>query len=99
MIEIKRYTPQEKQDWNDFVAKSRQGTFLFDRNYMDYHQDRFHDHSLMIFYNGKLCALLPANEVVDKTLISHQGLTDGGLLTCNKMTAAITCQVFEAITI
>ena len=68
MIEIKRYTPQEKQDWNDFVAKSRQGTFLFDRNYMDYHQDRFHDQSLMIFYNGKLCALLPANEVVDKTL-------------------------------
>ena len=99
MIEIKRYTPQEKQDWNDFVAKSRQGTFLFDRNYMDYHQDRFHDHSLMIFYNGKLCALLPANEVVDKTLISHQGLTYGGLLTCNKMTAAITCLVFEAINI
>ena len=99
MIEIKRYTPQEKQDWNNFVAKSRQGTFLFDRNYMDYHQDRFHDHSLMIFYNGKLCALLPANEVVDKTLISHQGLTYGGLLTCNKMTAAITCQVFDAINI
>lgn len=99
MIEIKRYTPQEKQDWNDFVAKSRQGTFLFDRNYMDYHQDRFHDHSLMIFYNGKLCALLPANEVVDKALISHQGLTYGGLLTCNKMTAAITCQVFDAINI
>lgn len=99
MIEIKRYTPQEKQDWNDFVAKSRQGTFLFDRNYMDYHQDRFHDHSLMIFYNGKLCALLPANEVVDKTLVSHQGLTYGGLLTCKKMTAAITCQVFDAINI
>ena len=53
----------------------------------------------MIFYNGKLCALLPANEVEDKTLVSHQGLTYGGLLTCNKMTAAITCQVFDAINI
>ena len=105
MIEIKRYTPQEKQDWNDFVAKSRQGTFLFDRNYMDYHQDRFHDHSLMIYYKDKLYALLPANEVVSasnneipqKELVSHQGLTYGGLLTCNKMTAELTCETFEAI--
>ena len=105
MIEIKRYTPQEKQDWNEFVKQSRQGTFLFDRNYMDYHQDRFHDHSLMIYYKDKLYALLPANEVVSasnneipqKELVSHQGLTYGGLLTCNKMTAELTCETFEAI--
>ena len=99
MIEIRRYTSQQKKDWNEFVAKSRQGTFLFDRNYMDYHQDRFHDHSLMIYYKEKLYALLPANEITSpaKTLISHQGLTYGGLLTCNKMTAELTCETFEAI--
>ena len=36
MIEIKRYTPKDAAEWNNFVWKSRQGTFLFDRNYMDY---------------------------------------------------------------
>lgn len=99
MITIKRYTATLWQEWNAFVAASRQGTFLFDRNYMDYHQDRFHDHSLMIYYRDKLYALLPANEVTTpvKTLISHQGLTYGGLLTCNKMTTELTCLAFEAI--
>lgn len=105
MITVTRYTPQDHQTWNEFVKQSRQGTFLFDRNYMDYHQDRFHDHSLMIYYKDKLYALLPANEVVSasnneipqKELVSHQGLTYGGLLTCNKMTAELTCETFEAI--
>ena len=105
MITVTRYTPQNHQTWNEFVKQSRQGTFLFDRNYMDYHKDRFHDHSLMIYYKDKLYALLPANEVVSasnneipqKELVSHQGLTYGGLLTCNKMTAELTCETFEAI--
>ena len=105
MITVTRYTPKNHQIWNEFVKQSRQGTFLFDRNYMDYHQDRFHDHSLMIYYKDKLYALLPANEVVSasnneipqKELVSHQGLTYGGLLTCNKMTAELTCETFEAI--
>ena len=105
MITVTRYTPKKHQTWNEFVKQSRQGTFLFDRNYMDYHQDRFHDHSLMIYYKDKLYALLPANEVVSasnneilqKELVSHQGLTYGGLLTCNKMTAELTCETFEAI--
>ena len=99
MITIKRYSATLCQEWNAFVTASRQGTFLFDRNYMDYHQDRFQDHSLMIYHQNKLYALLPANEVTApfKTLISHQGLTYGGLLTCNKMTAELTCQAFEVI--
>ena len=100
MITVTRYTPKNHQTWNEFVKQSRQGTFLFDRNYMDYHQDRFHDHSLMIYYKDKLYALLPANEVVSasnneipqKELVSHQGLTYGGLLTCNKMTAELTAR-------
>lgn len=99
MITIKRYTPEQRQVWNDFVTRSRQGTFLFDRNYMNYHQDRFQDHSLMIYYKNKLYALLPANEVKqpEKIMYSHQGLTYGGLITCNKMTTKLTCEAFQTI--
>lgn len=98
MIDIKRYTPEDAAEWNSFVWKSRQGTFLFDRNYMDYHQDRFHDHSLMFYYKGRLYALLPANEVIEhKILYSHQGLTYGGLLTCPKVTAEVCIDIFEAL--
>ena len=74
MLEIVRYTPDQKQAWNDFVSRSKNGTFLLDRNYMDYHADRFTDHSLMVYRRDKLYALLPGN-IAGDTFYSHQGLT------------------------
>ena len=61
MLEIVRYTPDQKQAWNDFVGRSKNGTFLLDRDYMDYHADSFTDHSLMVYRRDKLYALLPIN--------------------------------------
>jgi len=46
---------------------------------MDYHQDRFTDNSYIIFKDNKPFALFPAN-ATNNTLISHQGLTYGGLV-------------------
>jgi hypothetical protein len=80
MFEIKKYNDADKEAWNAFVDQSRNATFLLNRSYMDYHSDRFHDHSLMVFHNNKLYALLPANEDGD-IFYSHQGLTYAGLLT------------------
>lgn len=80
MIELKLYTPEYRNIWNKFVAESKNGTFLHDRGYMDYHSDRFEDFSLMAYSDNKLVALLPANRV-GNTLYSHQGLTYGGWIT------------------
>ena len=60
-LQIVRYDASRKDEWNDFVSKSKNGTFLFDRGYMDYHSDRFTDCSLMFYKHGKLLAMLPAN--------------------------------------
>ena len=93
-FEIRRYAPKDKSAWNDFVAASKNGTFLFDRNYMDYHADRFSDFSLMFYMKGKLYALLPANKDDDHTLVSHGGLTYGGLITDTSATASGVVQLF-----
>lgn len=81
-IVLKRYTPEMKGEWDKFVASSRNATFLFHRDYMDYHSDRFRDHSLMAYKGNSLKALLPANEASgsdgEKILLSHGGLTYGG---------------------
>ena len=74
MFEIIRYSGEQKTAWNQFVSNSKNGTFLFDRNYMDYHSNRFEDNSLMVYRKGKLYSLLPANKV-GNVLYSHQGLT------------------------
>lgn len=96
MFEIRRYAPADADAWNQFVAESKNGTFLFDRRYMDYHRDRFQDHSLMVLRRGRLYALLPAN-VAGDTLFSHQGLTYGGLLMNSRATAADVLQIFRML--
>lgn len=98
MITIVRYSAKEKdtREWDKFIEGSRNGTFLFFRAYMDYHKERFTDHSLM-FYNGsKLIALLPANEK-EHTLYSHQGLTYGGLVIGNDTTTIHVIEIFESL--
>lgn len=93
MFEIRRYTPAQAEEWNQFVTTSKNGTFLFDRRYMDYHSDRFCDFSLMFYFSKRLYALLPANRE-GNTLQSHMGLTYGGLIMNAKTTAAHTVTLF-----
>lgn len=83
-------------EWNLFVAASKNGTFLFDRRFMDYHADRFCDHSLLVYRDQRLYALLPANQK-DDTLVSHGGLTYGGLVTDSRCSAKGVLDAFTAI--
>ena len=64
-----------KAQWDRFVRKSRNGTFLFLRDYMDYHRQRFTDFSLLIYDKQSLVALLPLNKEADGSVTSHSGLT------------------------
>ena len=96
MISIIRYTHEKKKEWDDFVNISKNGTFLFFRNYMDYHSDRFTDHSLLIYRKEQLVALFPAN-IKDNTVYSHQGLTYGGLIYTNKLSTVDILSIFEML--
>ncbi len=72
--QIIRYREDLKNQWDDFIANSGNGTFLHRRDYMDYHADRFKDFSLMIFKNNSLISTLPAHREGTQ-LIAHNGLT------------------------
>ena len=97
MIEIIRYTPDRVAEWDSFVGRSKNATFLFRRGYMDYHADRFADHSLMLYEKGRLSALLPANDDGQGTLWSHRGLSYGGLLMDGHTRAAQVCEMMTAM--
>jgi hypothetical protein len=98
MFEVRRYTSCHADEWNRFVAQSKNGTFLFDRRFMDYHADRFNDCSLMIYRRGALYAMLPAN-IKDGVLTSHGGLTYGGLIMSDKCSAKGVQDAFIAINV
>ncbi len=97
MVYICKYTDKNKEDWNLFNNNARKVLFMFNRNYMDYHNDRFTDHSLM-FYNEKneLIAILPMCEK-DNKLLSHGGLTYGGFITNGKMRQHTMNECFEEL--
>lgn len=96
MISIKKYEGSNKNEWNECLFQSKNATFLLNRNYMDYHSDRFTDLSLMIYRKDKLVALFPAN-ITDNIVYSHQGLTYGGLIYSNKLSLTDILMIFEKI--
>lgn len=96
MYSIKKYDRSHYALWNDFVQKSKNGTFLFHRDFMEYHADRFEDHSLIVFDDDKPVALLPANRVGD-VVFSHQGLTYGGVVMADTVNFERTEQIFNSV--
>ena len=101
------YSINKREAWNTFVQESKQGTFLIDRNFMDYHADRFFDCSLLVYgddvdesdvTDDSLIALFPANwREEEKTVYSHQGLTYGGLITKSSITQIEVMQIMQKI--
>ncbi|MBN1332441.1 MAG: GNAT family N-acetyltransferase [Synergistales bacterium] len=98
MIYVKKYNPSDKGLWDEFVSHSKNGTFLFFRDYMDYHSHRFNDHSLIIQDSRKkrTLALFPANEK-GRRITSHGGLTYGGVISGDRMKTSLMLEIFNAI--
>lgn len=97
MIIVRQYNRESDFDvWNKFVAGAKNSLFMHDRNFMDYHADRFVDNSLMFFDDEDLLALLPCNKK-DDVLYSHGGLTYGGFITDTSMKQHKMLDCFEVL--
>ncbi len=94
------YNESLEKEWNSVVNQSRQGTFLFNRAYMDYHADRFHDESLVFTDNkGRVVALFSACRVPgeESAVCSHAGLTYGGMLTLSQVSTETMLEMLQSI--
>ena len=96
MVSIEAYSKIHKSRWDDFINLSKNSTFLFRRDFMDYHSDKFDDHSLLVFKDSELIALFPSN-TIGKSVYSHQGLTYGGILVKSDMKFTQYLELFENI--
>lgn len=94
MIEIFRYNSEVKEEWDNFIQNSKNGTFILLRGYIEYHSDKFVDHSLIFRKKGIIEAILPGNVSACK-YYSHQGLTYGGLITSNNITTRDVLEIFK----
>ena len=80
-IEVVRYAPEHRAAWDALIDTARNGLFLFRRDYMDYHADRFEDISGIALVDGAVVAVLPASiDQASGLATSHGGLTFGGVV-------------------
>jgi hypothetical protein len=97
-IEIVRYSDAMDEEWNRLVGQARNGLFLFDRRYMDYHRERFDDMSLIARIDGRAAALLPASFDAERALAtSHGGLTFGGVLLRRDLRGPVALEAIDAM--
>jgi Acetyltransferase (GNAT) domain len=96
MLDVIPYQPNSKSLWDAFIQRSKNGNFLFHRDYTEYHADRFLDMSLLFFEDDELVAVMPAN-LADDCLYSHQGLTYGGIVSDNEMRIGLMLKLFAAL--
>lgn len=96
MIITEPYNTGNKEEWDEFVRHSKNATFLFLRDYMDYHSDRFRDSSLIFRDKNGIAGLLPANRR-GNVLESHGGLTYGGILSGNDITTNTMLEIFTSL--
>jgi hypothetical protein len=93
-LHIRQYAAPDRVVWDEFVRHGKGGTFLFERDYMEYHHDRFQDASLVVMRGDKMVALMPANRVDASAIDSHGGLTYGGLVVGREAILAEVVEIF-----
>ena len=61
MFSLSLYNSSLKSQWDNFINESKNGTFLFNRDFIEYHKNRFKDYSILFYKLDKLIAVFPAN--------------------------------------
>lgn len=95
-LSILQYMEKDQDEWDEFIGKSKNGTFIHKIDYFHYHKKRFMDCSLIIKKNNQIVAIMPGNIEVD-TFYTHQGLTYGGLIIQNETTIQNVITYFNMI--
>jgi hypothetical protein len=98
IIEVTRYDPGQRAAWDHVLGQAKNGLFLFDRDYMEYHADRFVDFSAIATVDGKPAMLCPASfDEATSTAFSHQGLTFGGFILSRGLRSEVGVAAVERV--
>ena len=99
-VAVRRYREQDAEAWDTLTAESWNGTFLHQRRFIAYHGERFQDLSLVAEDDrGRIIGLLPAALHPERTdtVVSHPGLTYGGVVHKGALRGAVMLEVLQDI--
>jgi len=93
---VRLYQKNDYENWNAFIGQAKNATFLFHRDFMEYHSDRFKDYSLIVLDGEKWVAVLPAN-VLGNKVFSHLGLSYGSLIVKSELRVKRYVSIFKLL--
>jgi hypothetical protein len=99
-VAVRRYREQDAEAWDALTAESWNGTFLHGRRFLAYHGERFQDLSLIAEDDqGQIIGALPAalHPRRADTVVSHPGLTYGGVVHKGALRGAVMLEVLQEI--
>jgi hypothetical protein len=99
-MKIVSFREDHSSQWDEFLKACPMATFLHTRLFLSYHKNRFQDHSLILTDDdGDWLAVLPAaiNPNDEAEIISHPGITYGGILHKGKLGGMIMVDALQEI--
>lgn len=94
------FTSDMALNWDKYISNCPMGTFLHSRDFLSYHGERFKDQSLIISdENNQWLGVLPAaiNPNDTRQVVSHPGITFGGLVHSGKLTGSAMVETIQTI--
>jgi hypothetical protein len=99
-ISIVQYSSKHKDEWDSLISKAKNSPFFAKRDFMEYHADRYQDFSFLAEFDGKFIAAVPASINKERdTVISHAGLTFGGIFVHQSLKTPTYLRLFREIII
>jgi hypothetical protein len=101
-MKLSLYDESVRDDWDRLVVASSNGTFLHSRRFLSYHHSRFEDCSILIRSpKGELVGVLPAaaSNADQSEVVSHPGITYGGIVKSIRLSGADMLEVLEQIVV
>ena len=98
-MRARAFTPDDVDRWDAFCAGALNATFLHTRRFLSYHGERFADRSLVLEDDaGRWLGVLPAaaDPGDERTVISHPGITYGGVLHPGALRGEAMLEAFAA---
>src|SRR5207253_5373717 len=99
-VRIVQYAEHDAADWDKFVARAPMASFLHTRRFLSYHGQRFRDLSLLLKNDVYgIIGLLPAaaDPLDARRVISHPGITFGGILHAGNLYGEKMIDALEAV--
>jgi hypothetical protein len=96
VFELRKLCDANAPQWDAVVRTSKNGNFLHLYGYLNYHAHRFVDASVIVYQRNTPVAIFPCNRVCD-TVISHAGLTYGGLIYGSSLRVLEILEIFNRL--